>query len=129
MHSFLLWGPTHLSLNFNSQFLYQLKGIVYFSENCVWDFQFLITSHFFIKFLLNKKHGLFDFKTSQFLSKWKYQKSYTVFLPDLWFFSCNKKFENSMILAWVGAPQKIDLEMNFLNLENWSFEYVTFSQL
>ena len=27
---------------------------------------------------------------------------------------------------WVRAPQKTYLETNFLNLENWSFEYFTF---
>ena len=29
--------------------------------------------------------------------------SHAVLFPDLWF--CNKKFQNSMISAWVGAPQ------------------------
>ena len=29
-----------------------------------------------------------------------------VLLPDLWFLSCNRKFENSMISTWVGAPKK-----------------------
>ena len=32
---------------------------------------------------------------------------HTVLLPDHWFLSCNKKFENSKISAWVGAPKKL----------------------
>ena len=35
------------------------------------------------------------------------EKPHTVLLPDIWFLSCNKKFENSMISAWVKAPQKL----------------------
>ena len=32
------------------------------------------------------------------------EKPHTVLFPDAWFLSCNKKFKNSMISAWVGAP-------------------------
>ena len=50
-------------------------------------------------FLLHKIHG--------FHSKLKkIEKLHTALLPDLWFLSCNKKFQNSVISAWVGAPQK-----------------------
>ena len=28
-----------------------------------------------------------------------------VLLPDFWFLTCNRKFENSMISTWVGAPK------------------------
>ena len=35
------------------------------------------------------------------------QKPHIVLLPDLWFLSWNKKFENSMVSVWVGAPQKL----------------------
>ena len=34
-------------------------------------------------------------------------KPHTVLLPDLWFLSCDKKFENGMVFAWVGASQKL----------------------
>ena len=35
------------------------------------------------------------------------KKPHTVLLPDLWFLCSNKKFENWMLSAWVGAPQKL----------------------
>ena len=38
------------------------------------------------------------------------EKPHTVFLPDIWFLSCKKNFENSIKSAWVGAPQKTDRE-------------------
>ena len=37
------------------------------------------------------------------------EKPHTVLLPDLWFLSWNKKFENTMISEWVRAPQKVNL--------------------
>ena len=37
----------------------------------------------------------------------------TVLLPDLWFLSCNKKFENSMISTSVGAPHKLTWRWTF----------------
>ena len=43
----------------------------------------------------------------------KIEKLRTVWFPDIWFLSCNKKFENSMISAWVGAPQKLTLRRTF----------------
>ena len=33
------------------------------------------------------------------------EKPQKCLLPGLWFLSCNKKFQNSMISAWVGVPQ------------------------
>ena len=51
------------------------------------------------------------------------EKPDTVLLPKIWFLSWNKQFKNS---SW--SSLKNDLETKFLNLENQSFEYVTFSQ-
>ena len=34
------------------------------------------------------------------------EKPHTVLPVDMWFLSCNKKFENLMIFIWVGASQK-----------------------
>ena len=63
---------------------------------------------------------IFDFdKESLTLNRHNYfqkkntEKSYTVLLPDLWFLSCNKKFENSVKSAWVGAPQKVTWRRTF----------------
>ena len=57
------------------------------------------------------------------------EKPYTVLLPDLCFLSFKNiiliKF-NDICLSW-NSP-KTDLETNFLNFKNQSFEYTTFSQ-
>ena len=62
-------------------------------------------------FLFNKMHGLknviIPFKIKVI------EKLHTVLLPDLWFLSCNKKFENSMMSTWVGAPQKLTCRRTF----------------
>ena len=60
-------------------------------------------------FLFNKKHILFDFKTSWFLSK-------------------SKSTQTSDISESWSSP-KADLDKSFLNLENRSFEYVFDSPL
>ena len=62
-------------------------------------------------FLFNKKHRLtlwFQNLISPFKIKIKIiEKPHIVLLPGLWFLSCNNNFENPMISAWVGAPQKL----------------------
>ena len=58
-------APTHHSLTFNSQFLDELKHMVHLSKTVrgIFHFRFHLV---FIKVYIffNKKHGLFDFKTS-----------------------------------------------------------------
>ena len=39
--------------------------------------------------------------------KTEIETPHTALLPHLWFLSCKKKFENSMIFAWVGATPKL----------------------
>ena len=34
------------------------------------------------------------------------EKPITVFFPAIWFLSCNKTIQNSMVSAWVGSAQK-----------------------
>ena len=73
-------------------------------------------------------HGLFDFKTSQFLSKLKYRKATHSFAPRPLNFRLQQellKF-NDICLSW--SSPKTDLETNFLNLENRCFENLSFSQ-
>ena len=60
---FLSRAPTHYSFTFNSRFYYELKHKVHFSETVCGIFDSVSVLLKFI-FLLNKKHGLFDFKTS-----------------------------------------------------------------
>ena len=41
------------------------------------------------------------------------KKPHLILLPDVWFLSSNKKVWNSIISAWVGAPQKWPSEKFF----------------
>ena len=61
---FLLQARTYHSFTFNLWFLYELKHKIHLSETVHGIFYFL--------FLLNKMHGLFNFKISSFLSNLKY---------------------------------------------------------
>ena len=107
---FLSRAPTHHSFNFNLQFLYELKHMVYLSKKLFARFSIFdsVLFHFNFVFLFNKKHGLFWLSNVIIPFKVKIlQKPQTVLVTDLWFLSCNKEFENSVISAWVGAPQKL----------------------
>ena len=70
---FFMRAPTHDSFISNSQFLYKLKQKVHLSARRCGIFHFKSLS-FILKFtfLFNKKHGLFDFKTSRFFPKLRY---------------------------------------------------------
>ena len=97
---FLSQAPTRYSFTFNLWFLHELKHKVRLSKTVCGIFHFRICS-VFITFLYNKmtlkRHNSFKIK--------RIEKPHIVLLPDLWFLSCNKKFQNSMISAWVRAPQ------------------------
>ena len=56
------------------------------------------------------------------------EKPHTVLLPDPWFLSWNNKFEKFTDICMSWSSRKTDLKTNFLNLENRSFQCVTFSQ-
>ena len=79
------------------------------------------TFHFRFRLVLIKTYIFVQFKAWT-LSLWNVkipfkikvtEKLPTVLLPDLWFLSCNKNFENSMISVWVGAPQKLPWRCTF----------------
>ena len=83
-----LRAPTHHSFIFNSRFLYELKHKEMNLKACVkysiFDFVSFLSKSLF---LFNKKHGLFDFKTSLFkikIIKIKIkEKPPTLLLPNL----------------------------------------------
>ena len=77
-------------------------------------------------FLFNKKHGLFDFKTSQFISK--KNKIHTSFAPRPLAFKVKQEFLKFSDIYVISSSPKTDLETNFLILENQSFENASFSQ-
>ena len=105
---------THHSFTINLRFLYELKDKV-LSKTVYGIF------HFGFRFVFVKVYIFVELKV---LTLWLYnflipfkikiiEKPHTVLLPQLWFLSCNKKFWNSMISAWVGAPQKLDWRRMF----------------
>ena len=64
--------PTHHSFTFNFRLLYELK-YKFVSLKSFMGFSIFDSVSFLLKFvfLSNKMHGLFDFKTSYYLSKLK----------------------------------------------------------
>ena len=117
---FLLRAPAHHSFTFNLRFLYELKHKVRLSKT-VWGsfhFRFLfvfIKVFIFVQIMDGLQNVRIPFKIKIT------EKAHTALLPDLWFLSCNKKFQNSMISSWVGAPQNWPSE-KILDLENRIFE-------
>ena len=79
-------------------------------------------------FLFNKMHGVLDFKRHNSFQNKILEKPHTVLLLELWFLSCNKKFFKFSDICMNWNSLKTDLMTNFLNLENWRYENVSFSQ-
>ena len=107
--------PTHHSFTFNLWFLYELKHKVRLSKTMSWIF------HFWFCFAFIKVH---IFVQQNAWTLWNYnviipfkikiiEKPLTVLLPEFWFLSYSKTFKNSMISAWVGAPQNLTLWQSF----------------
>ena len=102
---FLLQVPTHHRFNFNSQFLYKLKQKFHLSKNVsgIFSFPFCFV---FIKVYIFFQQKSMDPLTLNVIFHFKIriiEKPNTVLLQHVWFLSCNKKFENLMISAWVAA--------------------------
>ena len=74
-----------------------------------------VTKNVLFFLLRSPAHRSFIFNL-QFLYELKH-------MVHLWFLSYVKNFENLVTTAWIVT----DLRTNFINLENQSFEYVTFS--
>ena len=93
---------------------------------CV-GFSILDSISFLLKFifLFNKKHGIFDFKTSLFLSNENNRKATHSFVPRPLTFQLQlitSKF-NDICVSW--SSPKTDLVTNVLNPENRCFEKVS----
>ena len=97
-------------------------------RSCVGFFHFWFR-FFFVKvfdsvsLLFSKQHGLFNFKTSQFLPK-IIQKDTQVFSPRPLMFKLQQEevLKFNICVSW--SSPKTNLQTNFLNLKNWSFENV-----
>ena len=95
---------------------------------CV-EFSIFDSASFLLKFmfLFNKKHWLFSFLIITF--KIKTVEKTSSFTSRTMIFRLQEEIANLIKSAWVGwSSPKTDPKTNFLNLENWSFENLTFSQ-
>ena len=104
---FLLRAPTHHSFTFNLRFLYELKLKVRLSKNIsgIFHFRFRFA---FIKVYIFVQQNAWTLWFWSVITPFKIKiisEPHTVLLPNVWVLSCNKKFSNSMISAWVGAPK------------------------
>ena len=93
------------------------------------EFSIFDSASFLLKFmfLFNKKHWLFSFLIITF--KIKTVEKTSSFTSRTMIFRLQEEIANLIKSAWVGwSSPKTDPKTNFLNLENWSFEYLTFSQ-
>ena len=95
---------------------------------CV-EFSIFDSASFLLKFmfLFNKKHWLFSFLIITF--KIKTVEKTSSFTSRTMIFRLQEEIANLIKSTWIGwSSPKTDPKTNFLNLENWSFEYLTFSQ-
>ena len=91
------------------RFLYDLKHKARLSKTLCGIFHFWFR-FVFVKFYIFIRQNAWTFWLKNVIISFKIkiiEKPHIVLLPDLWFLSCNNKFENPMISAWVGAPQKL----------------------
>ena len=102
---FLLRAAAHHSFTFNLRWAKAQVSVKLFVVFSTFDF---VSFLFKFIFLVNKNAWAFWLQNIIIPFKIKIiEKPRMVLSPHLWFLSCNKKFENSMISAWVGAPQKL----------------------
>ena len=108
--SFLSRALSHHSFTLNLQFLYELKHKVRLSKAVRGIFHFCFR-FVFIKVYIFVQQNAWTFilcHNENVIAPFKIkiiEKPHTVLLPDVWFISCNQKFENSIISSGVGAPQ------------------------
>ena len=76
-------------------------------------------------FLFNKSHELCDFNVIFFFQV-KIRKATYSFGPRLLIFKLQEAVGKFNDICMTRSSSKTDLETNFLNLQNLSFEYVTF---
>ena len=109
-------APAHHSFTFNSRFLYELKHMVHLSKTMCGIFHFRFRLVFIKLYIFVQQKACTPWLRNVIIIPFKIkiiEKPYTVLLPDLWFLSSNKKFENSKISAWVGAPEKLTWRQAF----------------
>ena len=121
---FLLIAPLHHSFTFYSQFLYELNTGFISLKLCVcaragvfvWVCLYVCV-YFGFRFVFIKVY-IFVQQKAWTLWLWNVKiknnkQLRTALLSNLWFFSCNKWFENSMIFAQVWGPWKLPSRRTF----------------
>ena len=100
------------SFTFNPQFLHELNHKVHLSKNMygIFGFQFCLV---LIKVCSTKSMECLTLKCHNHFSNQSNRKATHSLLPDVWFLSCNKKFENSLASTWVGTPQMLAQRWTF----------------
>ena len=123
---FLSGAPTHHSFTFNLWFLYELMHRVLFSKTVSRIF------HFWFRFVFIKVYiFLMDsmtLKPHNSFQSWNDRKATYSLAPRSLVFKLQQqvlKF-NDICVSW--SYPKTNLETNFLNFENRSFENVSFSE-
>ena len=129
MHSFFLSrAPTHSSFTFNCKLLYEIWSTRFKVSPSLCEIFNFRCRYVFVKGYNFVQQKAWTLRLSNIIIPFKIkiiEMPHTALLPDFWFLSCNKKFENSVISCMNWSSPQIDLETNFLDLKNWSFEYVT----
>ena len=88
-NSYMIWSTWFISL--------KLCGVFYF--------RFCLA---FVKLYISVQQNAWILWLKSIIIPFKIEiigESHIMLLPDLWFLSWNKRFENSLISSWVGAPQ------------------------
>ena len=132
---FLSWAPTNHSFTFNSQSLYELKHKIHLTKAVYGIFHYRF-HQFLLKFLFLFNKSM-DSLTLNVIITFKIkimENPHTVLLPHLRFLSCKKKFQNSVVSAWVELSRNwpgIKL-FELIKLKFWVchfFSIVTFKQI
>ena len=108
IYSFLFRELQHITLLLLIRNSYTSWSTMFISLEVSWDFPFSIPFVFIkLYFFSTKSMGsclwnvIIPFKIKIT------ETPHTALLPYLWFLSSNKKFQNSIISAWVGALEKL----------------------
>ena len=109
-HFFLLGDQTQHSFTFTLRFSYELKHEDQgsFSKTVGEVFQFRFRFIFLTVYIFVQQNpwSLWLWNVIVAFKIKIIEKPSTVFFPAIWFLSCNKTIQNSMVSAWVGSAQK-----------------------
>ena len=127
---FLSRASTHDSFTFNLRFSHELKHKVHLSKTVcgIFHFRFLFVFIKILYFCSTKSMNSFTLKCHNSFQNENNRKATNSFAPRPLIFNLQQEVLkcNDICLSW--SSPKNDLETKFLNLENRSFENISFSQ-